>query len=115
MPSYARLRPTTGNVGTRLETGDVILYDAGSYYAHNEMELGIWRCQWGQFFRADVYSMNYRRNYKAAEPLDEWDDRNRLYSLKYNLNYSGGHPGNVTRQTYVTLSLFGESVFCPAN
>lgn len=75
---YARLRPTPGNVGTRLETGDMILYDAGSYYAHNEMELGIWRCQWGQFFRADVYSMNYRRNYKAAEPLDEWDDRNRL-------------------------------------
>ena len=40
-----------GNVGTLLETGDVILYDAGSYYAHNEIELGIWRCQWGQFFQ----------------------------------------------------------------
>jgi fructosamine-3-kinase len=32
-----------GNVGTSLETGDVILFDAGSYYAHNEMELGTWR------------------------------------------------------------------------
>lgn len=103
MRVISRLRPTLGNVGTLLETGDVVLYDAGSYYAHNEMELGIWRCQWGQFFRADVYSMSYRRNYKAAEPLDEWDDRNRLYSLKYNLNYSGGHPGNITRQTYVNF------------
>lgn len=90
-----------GNVGTLLETGDVILYDAGSYYAHNEMELGIWRCQWGQFFRAQVYSRSYMRNYEAADPTEEWDDRNRLYSLKYNLNYSGGHPGNVTRQTLV--------------
>ena len=45
-----------GNVGTVLEDGDVILYDAGSYYAHNEMELGIWRCQWGQFFREQIYS-----------------------------------------------------------
>ena len=88
-----------GNVGTTLETGDVILYDAGSYYAHNEMELGIWRCQWGQYFRAQIYSRSYLRNYEAAEPAQEWDDRNRLYSLKYNLNYSGGHPGNITRQT----------------
>lgn len=90
-----------GNVGTRRETGDVILYDAGSYYAHNEMELGIWKCQWGQYFREQVYSRSYLRNYEAAEPAQEWDDRNRLYSLKYNLNYSGGHPGNITRQTWV--------------
>ncbi|KAK0512600.1 hypothetical protein JMJ35_004617 [Cladonia borealis] len=88
-----------GNVGTVLETGDVILCDAGSYYAHNEMELGIWRCQWGQHFRKRVYSESYRDNYEAADPAQEWDDRNRLYSLKYNLNYSGGHPGSITRQT----------------
>ncbi len=69
------------------------------------MELGIWRCQWGQFFRADVYSMSYQRNYKAADPVAECDDRNRLYSLEYNLNYSGGHPGSITRQTYVIFPL----------
>ena len=34
-----------GNVGTLLETGNIVLYDAGSYYAHNEIGLGIWRCQ----------------------------------------------------------------------
>ena len=88
-----------GNVGTTLETGDLILYDAGSYYAHNEMELGIWRCAWGEYFREQVYSRSYRENCEAAEPAQEWDDRNRLYSLKYNLNYSAGHPANITRQT----------------
>ena len=88
-----------GNIGTLLETGDVVFYDAGSYYAHNEMELGIWRGQQGQSFRAQVYPRSYLRNFEAAEPKDEWDDRNRLYSMKYNLNYSGGHPGNITRQT----------------
>ena len=36
-----------GNVRTLLETGDIVLYDAVSYYAQNEMELDIWRCQWG--------------------------------------------------------------------
>lgn len=25
------------NLGTDLETGDLIIFDAGSYYAHNEM------------------------------------------------------------------------------
>lgn len=94
----------SGNVGTLLETGDVILYDAGSYHAHNEMELGIWRCQWGGSFQEQVYSRSFMRYYEAAEPTQEWEDRNRLYSLKYNLNYSGGHPGNVTRQTLVLPS-----------
>ena len=88
-----------GNVGTLLETGEVVLYDAGSYYAHNEMELGIWRCQLGQFFPKKIYSQTYKENYEEAEPKEAWDDRNRLYSLKYNLNYSAGHPGSVTRQT----------------
>jgi len=39
--------------------------------------------------------------YKPAEPIEEWDDQNRLYGLKYNLNYSAGHPGSVTRQALV--------------
>jgi fructosamine-3-kinase len=31
-----------GNMGINMETGDSILFDAGSYFAHNEMELGHW-------------------------------------------------------------------------
>jgi protein-ribulosamine 3-kinase len=88
-----------GNVGTNLETGEIILFDAGSYYGHNEMDLGIWRSACGQHFRSKAYTRNYLRNFPAAEPGEEFDDRNRLYSLKYNLNYSAGHPGSVTRQT----------------
>ncbi|KAI9715531.1 MAG: hypothetical protein M1828_000783 [Chrysothrix sp. TS-e1954] len=89
-----------GNVGMLKETGLVVLYDAGSYYAHNEMELGIWRGQWGQFFRSKAYSESYFSKYSPAEPQEEREDRNRLYSLKYNLNHSAGHPPNcVTRQT----------------
>lgn len=88
-----------GNVGTSLETGDVILFDAGSYYAHNEMDLGTWRCEWGQHFRAKVYFRNYLKNFEPAEPVDEFDDRNRLYSLKYNLVFASCWPGSVARQT----------------
>ena len=31
-----------GNMGINMETGDSLLFDAGSYFAHNEMELGHW-------------------------------------------------------------------------
>lgn len=90
-----------GNVGTLMENGEIILYNACSYYAHNEMELGIWRCEWGQFFRNRIYYNRYFSRFPPAEPRDEWEDRNRLYSLKYNLIYTAGHLGSVTRKTYV--------------
>jgi protein-ribulosamine 3-kinase len=86
-----------GNIGTLVETGEIVLFDAGSYYAHNEMDTAMWRCGRHQYIRSRVYTRNYMRNFEPAEPTEEWDDRNRLYSLKYNLNYAIGHPGNVAR------------------
>lgn len=88
-----------GNMGINLETGDTLLFDAGSYYAHNEMELGHWRCEFSSVFRAATYTPHYLQNYPAAEPVDEFDDRNRLYSIKGAINYSAGHPGSILRKT----------------
>ncbi|PMD32250.1 hypothetical protein L207DRAFT_499902 [Hyaloscypha variabilis F] len=88
-----------GNLGVNMETGDVIMYDAGSYYAHNEMELGHWRAEFSSHLRSKIYTRHYLRNYPAAEPVEEFDDRNRLYSIKSAINYSAGHPGNIMRQT----------------
>ena len=89
----------SGNVGTIADTGEIIFFDAGSYYAHNEMESAFWRCKTSQHLQAKVYITNYQKKFKPAEPVEEWEDRSRLYSLKYHLNYSAGHPGNVARQT----------------
>lgn len=88
-----------GNMGINMETGDSILFDASSYYAHNEMELGHWRCEFSSVFRSKVYTRTYRQKYPAAEPADEFDDRNRLYALKGAINYSAGHPGTMLRKT----------------
>jgi len=49
--------------------------------------------------RSPVYPQRYLRYYPAAEPVEEFDDRNRLYSLKGTINYSAGHPGCIVRQT----------------
>lgn len=88
-----------GNMGISTETGRSLLFDAGSYYAHNEMELGHWRCEFSTVFRSKVYTEKYLQNYPAATPVDEFDDRNRLYSLKGTINYSVGHPGCSLRKT----------------
>jgi fructosamine-3-kinase len=88
-----------GNMGIRKKTGKSILFDAGSFYGHNEMELSAWRCEYTFVFRAPEYMEAYLRNYPAAEPAEEFDDRNRLYSLKGAINYSAGHPGSELRKT----------------
>ncbi|MCJ1477256.1 hypothetical protein MMC13_005927 [Lambiella insularis] len=85
-----------GNVGTDLETGNIYIFDACSYYAHNEMEIGMWRTEHHRM-KAKAYKREYLRNMEPSEPIDEWDDRNRLYSDKTKLMYSAHVPGTQVR------------------
>jgi protein-ribulosamine 3-kinase len=85
------------NVGIDMETGDTILFDPGCTYAHNEMEFGTWRCSWAYYFNSPMYMRLYQRHIEPSEPVEEWDDRNRLYSLHPYLNDSAGHPGSGSR------------------
>ncbi|KAK8078890.1 hypothetical protein PG994_002697 [Apiospora phragmitis] len=92
-----------GNMGIVRKTDRSILFDVGSYYAHNEMELGHWRCEFSTVFCDKAYMDAYFRNYPRAEPTEECDDRNRLYSLQGAVNYSAGHPKSSLRNTLVLL------------
>lgn len=87
-----------GNIGTDLTTGDIYIFDSGAYYAHNEMELGMWRCE-RHGIKSKVYKQQYLKNFAASEPADEWDDRNRIYCVKMNMIHSAHHPGSDVRQT----------------
>ncbi len=89
------------NVGIDMETGDTIVFDPGSTYAHNEMEFGTWRCSWAFHFKSPIYMRLYQRHIEPSEPLEEWDDRNRLYSIHPYLNDSAGHPGSLSRGMWV--------------
>ena len=88
-----------GNMGINIETEESLLFDAGSYFAHNEMEMGHWRCEFSSVFRLKAYIQHYLQKYPAAEPVDEFDDRNRLYSIKGAINYAAGRPGSILRKT----------------
>ncbi|KAG8169541.1 hypothetical protein KVR01_000286 [Diaporthe batatas] len=86
------------NIGVDMETGNMVIFDPGCMYAHNEMEFGTWRCTWSYYFNSPTYMRAYQRDVEPSEPVDEWDDRNRLYSIHPYLNDSAGHPGSRSRQ-----------------
>ena len=112
------------NAATDGTTGEPFVFDAGSFYAHNEYEQGNWRAPRHRLSR-DVYVENYKRHFPASEPSmsyyhmfrplaryhercwkaqltftseHEWDDRNLLYSLRYDLGAAILIPGCNLRQ-----------------
>lgn len=88
-----------GNVATDLATGQVIIFDPDEcMYAHNEIEFGTWRCSWATHFVSPAYITAYQREVPPSEPVDEWDDRNRLYSIKCAVCDSAGHAGSKSRE-----------------
>ncbi|KAI1762700.1 Fructosamine kinase-domain-containing protein [Hypoxylon sp. FL1150] len=86
------------NVGIDMETDETVLFDPGCVYAHNEMEFRTWRCTWAFYFNSPIYMRMYQRHIEPSEPAEEWDDRNRLYSIHPYLNDSAGHPGSISRK-----------------
>jgi protein-ribulosamine 3-kinase len=54
-----------GNVATDTETGEPFIFDAAAYYAHNEMELGIWRAKRHKL-REEIYRDAYLRHVQVS-------------------------------------------------
>ena len=79
------------NTATNLANGEPVVYDASSLYAHNEYELGTWRRETIRFGRA--YFIQYLRHCPPSDPVEQWDDRIRLYSIKFQLAHMIGWPG----------------------
>lgn len=84
------------NTGTELATGQPVIFDAAVMYAHNEFELGMWRREGGKFGNAHL--RQYLRSTPPSEPKHQWDDRLRLYSIKYELSHSIGNPDSCASQ-----------------
>ncbi|OAQ65121.1 protein kinase-like (PK-like) [Pochonia chlamydosporia 170] len=85
-----------GNMGQDKTSGKLIFFDAGSFFAHNELEVAMWR-RYGAQNLGQTYLAEYKLHFPPAEPEAEFDDRSRLYSLKFDLNHSSGHPGDMAR------------------
>ncbi|KXH36155.1 hypothetical protein CNYM01_12071 [Colletotrichum nymphaeae SA-01] len=95
-----------GNTGINKDTNLPILSDAGSYFAHNEMELGHWACEFSTIFGNKVYTDRYLESFPKTEPAEDFEDRIRLYSLKGGMNYSAGHPRSQLRTSAYNSMLY---------
>jgi len=85
------------NTGTNLVTGEPVVFDGSVMYAHNEYEIGTWSREVVRFGK--TYTRQYLKNYPPSEPVEQWQDRNRLYCIKFMLNHTIGWPGSeLTRE-----------------
>ncbi|KAI0967868.1 Fructosamine kinase-domain-containing protein [Xylaria arbuscula] len=98
-PSLIHADLWEGNTGTAFENGNVYIFDSAAFYAHNEMEVGDWRCHYNKIHNK-AYTKSYLQHHPPSEPREEWEDRNRLYSIYYNIIYSVNHlsQGTAVRQ-----------------
>jgi protein-ribulosamine 3-kinase len=75
-----------GNVALQAHTEQTYIFDSSAFYAHNEYDLHMWR---GERFKIrDSYITEYFKHLPPSEPAEEWEDRNRLYSLQADLHDS---------------------------
>ena len=88
-----------GNQGTEYQTGSIYIFDASSFYGHNELELGMWRGTTNRM-SSKVYIKEYLRNVGISEPADQFDDRNRIYNVKFLMWHSAHHPNDISRQRF---------------
>ncbi|PVH85374.1 hypothetical protein DL98DRAFT_408936, partial [Cadophora sp. DSE1049] len=86
-----------GNFGIEKGSGNLFIFDANGYFAHHEMELGMWRVKHHEM-HSPAYRDEYLKNMPASIPANQFDDRNRLYSVKFSLAFSFHHHGSLARQ-----------------
>ncbi|KAL8798071.1 MAG: hypothetical protein Q9182_006982 [Xanthomendoza sp. 2 TL-2023] len=87
-----------GNIGTGFETGEIYIFDASVHYAHSEMEIAMWRGKFNKVVSSKVYLNNYLSRMGISEPTEQFDDRNRIYSVYHTLHESACHNGSSFRE-----------------
>ncbi|KAF2261004.1 hypothetical protein CC78DRAFT_584223 [Lojkania enalia] len=101
-----------GNTAMNAKSGNAFVIDMCSFYGHNEYDTGNWRAP-----RHKLSSGEYISHYKAiippSEPAGDWDARNLLYSLTFNIGNAISIPGS--RQAHVVCDDMMAlcNMFCP--
>ncbi|KAJ3531242.1 hypothetical protein NM208_g8959 [Fusarium decemcellulare] len=67
------------NARTDSTTGKPVIFDAGSFWGHNECDIGKWRL--ARFKMGQDFMDEYHRHMPKSEPQEDWEDRNILYSM----------------------------------
>lgn len=86
-----------GNTASDLQTGEAVIFDACSFYGHNEYDIGNWRAPRHKVSSAE-YLDAYKEHCPPSEPAGEWEARNVLYSLSFNIGNIINVPGSDQRE-----------------
>jgi protein-ribulosamine 3-kinase len=78
---------------TTTEVEEPLIFDASAFYAHNEAELGMWRPE--RFEMRTDYIEEYFQHFPPSPPVEDWKDRNLLYSLRPDLQDSALFPSTT--------------------
>ncbi|CAF9931127.1 MAG: hypothetical protein HETSPECPRED_007794 [Heterodermia speciosa] len=79
-----------GNCMPDADTDEIMLFDSCAYWGHNESDLGSWRAP--RYRMGKPYLREYQRVMGISEPRRDWDDRNALYAVRYDLLISALYP-----------------------
>lgn len=86
-----------------------VVFDSSACYAHSEFELGIMR-MFGGF--GSAFEEEYHRLVPITEPVEEYEDRVRLYELYHHLNhvalFGGGYRGGAVTIMEGLIGKYGE-------
>ncbi|OAF56249.2 hypothetical protein VC83_06676 [Pseudogymnoascus destructans] len=101
-----------GNTATDMKTGEAFVFDVCSFYGHNVYDTGNWRAPRHRLSNL-AYIKNYKKCFPVSEPEEDWDARNLLYSLTFNIGNTIYIPGSSQRQVvYNDMTTLCE-MFCP--
>jgi len=81
-----------GNMGVVEEEGEerAVVFDPSSFWGHNEYEMGNWRQRRHKIGKK--YFEAYHEIIPKSEPVEDYDDRNALYCVRFNLHYTTLYP-----------------------
>lgn len=82
------------NSGIDVGTGESLIFDACSFYAHNEYEFGQWRPICNRF--GAEYLAAYHSYIQISPPEEDYDGRLDLYKLRFNTHVSALFSQNQT-------------------
>ena len=112
-PQSQNLRLTVkGNTALDQRTGDAFVFDVCSFYDHNEYDTGNWRAPRHRLSNK-AYIREYRSRFPVSPPEDDWDARNLLYSLTFNIGNTIYIPGSNQRQVVFDDMMTLCKQFCP--
>ncbi|KAK6077787.1 hypothetical protein SCUP234_06545 [Seiridium cupressi] len=83
----------SGNTSTNVETNTPIIYDGACLYAHHEMEMAAWRPV--RHLLGRQYMKAYFDYFPISAPEEDFDDRNLLYYLRWDIKSSALFSGNL--------------------